>query len=177
MVALNVPPTRRSPRFSVKVKPRGQDHCARCCGSVQALNTSARGAAKLRRRVSSRCAASFVTFACMSSLLTLQLVEILTETLEAVLPVAAIALGPVGDFLERRRLQATGARLGRATAADEAGALEHFQMLGDGRLAHGERPRQLHHAGIAGGKPRQDGTARRVGERGKGRVEAAMAHL
>src|SRR2546422_8453265 len=46
--AKNAPPTRSSPRFSIMVKPRGHDHCARCCGSVQARNTSARGASNVR---------------------------------------------------------------------------------------------------------------------------------
>src|SRR5205823_10411191 len=105
MQAANAPPTRSSPLFSVMVKPRGQDHCARCCGSVQTRNTRARGASNVRRMVSSRSAAGaaalFRALACMCFLQSLQFAEIGIEALEALLPVAAIALGPVRHLLQR----------------------------------------------------------------------------
>src|SRR5579862_9392958 len=98
MLAAKPPPTRSSPRFSVMVKPRGHDQCARCCGSVHALKTSARGAAKVRRIVSSRPATLFPAFASTSFLLSLQFflllqsAEVGVEAIKALLPVAAIAL-------------------------------------------------------------------------------------
>src|SRR5256885_6252470 len=87
MQAENAPPTRRSPLSSVMVNPRGQDHCARCCGSVQTRNTRARGASNVRRMVSSRsvaeAAALFRALACMCFLQSLQFAEIGIEALEA----------------------------------------------------------------------------------------------
>src|ERR1700681_2453756 len=176
MLAANAPPTRTSPVFSVQVKPRGQDQRARCCGSVQALKTSTRGASKVRRMLSSRCAAGalalFRAFASMCFLLSLQLAKIGIEAFEAVLPVAAIALGPFRHVLERGCLQAGGPGLGLAAAGNEAGSLEHLQMLGDCWLAHVEGPRQLHHAGFPGSEPREDCAARGIGQRGKGLVQS-----
>src|SRR5437879_4518391 len=124
------------------VKPRGHDHCARCCGSVQTRNTSARGASNVRRIVSSRSAAGAAALswalAAISFLLALQPGEVGIEALEALFPVAPIALGPFRHFPERPRLQPAGPRLRAAAADDEPGALEHFQMLRDRRLAHRE---------------------------------------
>src|SRR6516162_1746975 len=174
MRAEKAPPTRNSPRFSLKVKPSGQDHCASICGSVQARNTSSRGALKVRRMFSSRSAALFRTLASMWLLLSLQLAEVAVETAEAPLPVATVALGPLRHLAQRRRLQAAGPRLSAAPAAHESGALEHLQVLGDRRLAHGEGARQLHHTRLAGRQAREDGTARRIGERGEGVVEAPL---
>src|SRR5215469_5059301 len=175
MRAEKTPPTRSSPRFSLKVKPRGQDHCASSCGSVQARNTNSRGALKVRRMFSSRSAvALFRTLASMSLLLSLRLAEVTVEAAEAALPVAAVAFGPLGDLAQRRRLQAAGARLSAPAAAHESRALEHLQVLGDRRLAHGERARQLHHTRFAASEPREDRPARRVGERGEGVVEAVV---
>src|SRR5215469_12873618 len=174
MRAANAPPTRSSPLFSLKVNPRGQDHCARCRGSVQALNTSVRGASNVRRMVSSRSALRLSrAFASMSLLLSLQLAKVLVEAIEAALPVVPVALGPFHNLAQRARLEPARARLCEAAAADESGALEHLQVFGDCRLAHRERPCQFHHTGLALGEPRQDGAASRVGERGERRVEVA----
>src|SRR5215469_16404623 len=106
MRAEKAPPTRSLPWFSLKVNPRGQDHCASSSGSVQARNTSSRGALKVRRMFSSRSAvALFRTLASMSLLLSLRLAEVTVEAAEAALPVAAVAFGPLGDLAQRRRLQ------------------------------------------------------------------------
>src|SRR6516225_5192200 len=130
MRAEKTPPTRSSPPFSLKVKPRGHDHCASICGSVQARNTSSRGASKVRRMMSSRSASAlFRTLASMSLLLSLQLSEVTVEAPEAGLPVAAVALRPLRDLAQRCRLQAAGARLSTPAAAHETGALEHLQVL------------------------------------------------
>src|SRR5947208_8374778 len=154
MQAENAPPTRRSPLFSVMVKPRGQDHCARCCGSVQTRNTRARGASNARRMVSSRSAAGatalFRALACMCFLQSLQFAEICVEALEAFLPVAAIALGPVGHLLERSGPQPAGPRLSLAAANDESGTLQHLQVLRDGGLADAGGRREFHHSRLPG---------------------------
>src|SRR2546430_5295973 len=133
MQAENAPPTCSSPLFSVMVKPRGQDHCARCCGSVQTRNTRARGASNVRRMVSSRSAAGaaalFRALACMCFLQSLQFAQICIEALEALLPVAAIALGPVRHLLQRSSPQPAGPRLRLAAANDESGTLQHLQVF------------------------------------------------
>src|SRR5215468_8284599 len=175
MVAAKLPPTRSSPLCSVKLNPRGQDHCASSCGSVQARNTSSRGALKVRRKFNSRSAvALFRTLASMSLLLSLQLAEVAVEAAEAALPVAAVALGPLRYLAQRLGLQAAGARLSAPAAAHESRALEHLQMLGDRGLAHGEGAGQLHNTRLARGEAREDGAPRRVGERGESVVEASV---
>src|SRR5437016_3722220 len=162
------------------VKPRGHDHCARCCGSVQARNTSARGASNVRRIVSSRSATGAAALswalAAISSLLALQPGEVGIEALEAPLPVAPIALGPVRHLPQRPRLEPARPRLRPAAADDEPGPLEHLQMLRDRRLAHAEGLRELHHARLPAGEAGEDRAARRVGECGEGLVEAVGRH-
>src|ERR1700716_3856178 len=179
MQAENAPPTRRSPLFSVMVKPRGQDHCARCCGSVQTLKTSARGASNVRRMVSSRsavgAAALFRALASKSFLLSLQFVEICIEALEALFPVAAIALGPLHHLLQRSGPQPAGPGLRLAATNDESGTLQHLQVLGDRRLAHVEGFRELHHAPLPGGASRQAPAPRPVSQTGKGAVAVPCA--
>jgi len=61
--------------------------------------------------------------------------------------------------------------LGVAAPRDQPGLLQHLQVLGDRRLAHGERRGQLADRGLAGGQPRQDGAPGRVGQGGEGGVE------
>src|SRR6202171_2878014 len=56
----SLPPTCASNSQTGLVKPSGPHHCAKCCGSVQALNTSARGASNTRVIVTSRSARGFV---------------------------------------------------------------------------------------------------------------------
>src|SRR5215472_18316734 len=124
--------------------------------------------------LSSRSAALFRALASMSLLLSLQLLEVAVEAAEAALPVAAVAFRPLRHIAQRRRLQAARPRLTTPPAAHESRALEHLQMLGDRRLADRERARELHHPRFAAGEAREDGTARRVGERGEGVVEVSV---
>jgi len=51
-----------------------------------------------------------------------------------------------------------------AAARDQAGALQHLEMLGDGGEAHLEGLCQLRHRGLAQRQPRQDGPPRGIGE-------------
>src|SRR5579871_3650853 len=53
------PPTRTSASQTELVQPLGPHHLAKCAGSVQALNTSSRGASKTRVRTTSRSMALF----------------------------------------------------------------------------------------------------------------------
>ena len=60
----------------------------------------------------------------------------------------------------------------RVTAArDKARPLQHLQMLGDRRLAHGERFGQLVHRRLAERKASEDGAPGRIGKGSEGSVE------
>src|SRR5690606_28002211 len=71
----------------------------------------------------------------------------------------AAALDPVHGLFQSPRLQFAWAPLRVDAHGDEAGALEHFQMLGDGGLAQFERFGEFGHGGFARRQPRQDGAA------------------
>src|SRR5690242_8825966 len=121
------PPTRCSPSLDGMVNPRGQSHSRMCSGSVHIRYTSSAGASKMRVRTSSRSRASAPTsflLACMSLLLlALQLLQVIVQTVEALLPVAAVVLDPIGHLAQRAGLEPAGAPLGLAAAADEPGLL------------------------------------------------------
>ena len=76
-------------------------------------------------------------------LLRFQFLQIVVEAVEARFPDVAIALGPVGHFLEGAGLDPAGPPLGLASARDQARALEHAQVLRDGGHAHVERLGEL----------------------------------
>jgi hypothetical protein len=86
-------------------------------------------------------------------------------------------LDPLGSFLQRTRFQPAGAPLRRAAAPDQTGALQHLQVLGDGRQAHVEGFRQFTDRGLARGEPGEDRASGRIGERGKGGVETIGRHV
>src|SRR5664279_5280913 len=83
-------------------------------------------------------------------LLCLELLEQIVEAEEALLPEFAIALEPLRRLGQRLRLETARAALGTGGVRDEASALEHLEMFGDGGLAHGERHCELGHRRIAG---------------------------
>src|SRR3546814_8614249 len=90
------------------------------------LGPSGRGAA-------SGLAAIVVSFL---GVLHLQLVEIVLQPVEALLPELPIALQPARGILQRRGIQPAGPPLRLAPATDEAGPLQHLQVLGNRRQAH-----------------------------------------
>src|SRR5207249_10539706 len=57
-------------------------------------------------------------------------------------PQTAIAFQPLGSFSEPLGLEAARPPLRVAAARNQAGALQHLQVLGDRRLAHRERDRK-----------------------------------
>ncbi len=115
-------------------------------------------------------------FASTLLLLRLQCAQIVVQSIEARDPEAAIAFEPVVDGLEGGRLDPARPPLRLAAARDEARALQHLEMLGDGREAHVEGFRQLGHRGFARREPRQDGPARGVGEGCEGGAETIHRH-
>src|SRR5438128_1322632 len=70
--------------------------------------------------------------AAMLSLLGLELAQVVVQAIEALIPETPIVLHPVGDLLQRTRVQPAGAPLRLAAAGDQARALQNLQMLGDG---------------------------------------------
>src|SRR6266508_924462 len=109
-------------------------------------------------------------------LLRLQLVQIIVQAIEALVPKAAITFEPVVNVLQRVGLDPAGPPLRLAAACDEAGALQHLEMLGDGGKAHLKRLCELGHRGFAQREPRQDGAARRIGEGRESGAEAIRRH-
>src|ERR1700722_2411280 len=145
-----------------------------CSGWVHARKTSARGASIRRETTSSRSA---LVLAATLLLLALQLLQVVFEAIEALLPEDAILIEPVGRVLERTRFEAAGTELGIAAATDQAGTFQDLQMLGDCRKAHVEWLGQLVDRGFAAGEAREYGAARGVSEGGEGLVEAGWRHF
>src|SRR5687767_4299419 len=92
--------------------------------------------------------ALLTTMAC--SLLLVDLFQVAVEPIEPFFPDVAVALGPVGDFLERAGLDPAGPPLRVAPPRDQPGALEHPKVLRHGDQAHVERLGQLGDRAFAG---------------------------
>src|SRR5580704_16753179 len=137
MTKRQTPPGRNSKRDVVVVKPFGPHHCARCFASVHTENTRSRGASNSRMPMIERgsLCRSRLLFTAMSFNLGfrrfgLQHFQIGVEAIETLLEEPAIAFEPIVDVFERLRLDAAGAELRFAAARDQAGALQHLEMLG-----------------------------------------------
>src|SRR5262249_44914614 len=172
------PPGRTSISHKGVVKPRGPHHCAKRPGSVQALKTRRRGASKTRVMTTSRSSGWVAAFvlASMSLPLLFQLVQIVIQAIEALLPETAIVFQPVAGILERARPKPAGPPLRLATAGDQTGALEHLEMLRNGRKAHRERVGQLRDRCLARGEARKDRTPSGIGEGGGSGAQAIRRH-
>src|SRR5215210_1266709 len=75
----------------------------------------------------------------------LQLAQEGVEPCVALLPVLAISHEPFGRAAQRFGLEMAEPSSRPSRTRDQAGRLEDLQMLRDGRLAQGERLRQLPH--------------------------------
>ena len=102
----------------------------------------------------------------------LQLAEQFIEGAVTALPELPVFLDPGGRFAEAHAFDLARAALRVLRRRDEAGVLQHLQVLGDRRLAHGEGFRQFRNRGLSLGEPGKDRTARGVREGGEGGVEA-----
>src|SRR5438132_444027 len=101
----------------------------------------------------------------------LELVQVLLEPVVALFPEPAVFLYPVGDLLERPRLEPGGAPLCLPAPGDQPGPFEHPEVLGYsgqghveglGQLSHGRRPRRQ-----AG----EDRSTRGIGERSERAIQ------
>src|SRR5258708_24750770 len=123
------PPGRTSISSATTVKPSGPHHCIACFDSIQARNTISRGASR-SRVITSSCAGStsalgFAFLAAILLLLILQPAQIIIETIETLLPEAAVMLDPARHILERRRFQAAPPPFCLPSAGDQPGPLQH----------------------------------------------------
>jgi len=85
-------------------------------------------------------------------------------------------LDPVGRDVEAVGLEPARPELPVAAARDEAGALEHLQVLGDRRQAHVERLGQVVHGRFPVRELGQDRPPGGVGQRREGRIQPAVVH-
>jgi len=93
--------------------------------------------------------------------------------LEAIKAVGPFGVGSAEPVIHREQAvdpKPRGTALALARASDEAGALQHLQMLGDRRLRHRERRRELNDASVACRELLEDCPASGVG---KGRERQA----
>ena len=114
---------------------------------------------------------SMLVLASIALFLSLQLVEVITQAIEALSPEAAVMLEPVGGVLERRRPQAARPPLRVAPASDQTGAPQNFEMLGDCGKAHFKGLGQLSDRSLPRGEAREDRAPGRIGEGGESAAE------
>src|SRR5438045_4821456 len=136
MMNRHVPPGLNENSCVVMVNPRGPHQLARCFGSVHMSKTRSAGASN--RRVAEIERASSVFAAAVAGiflLLVLNFAKVFVQSVEAFFPESAVVIDPLGDVLERAGVEVAGPPLRVAAAGDQAGALEHFEVLGDRRHA------------------------------------------
>src|SRR5215831_599402 len=178
-----IPPGRGSSSQSTTSAPCGPNQRSKCSAFVQTSKTSERGASNTRWMTSSpaEMSLSLLLRAGIPLLLSgrfpalrLELAQVHVESIEALLPEAAVFGGPLRDLSQRGRVQLARAPLRLPGAGDETGALEDPEMLRDGRAADRERSRELRDGGGSPGEPRQDRSPGGVGERSEGRAQAVF---
>src|SRR5579862_5824453 len=147
-----------------------------CAGSVHTFHTSSRGASKTRE-ITNSCSVDGVEglfSATMIPLLFLQLMQIIVQPIETLLPETTVLPHPIGNLLEPLRLKPAGPPLSLAAARNQAGAFEHLEMFGDSRQTHFERLRQLRYRRFAAGKPRKNRAPCGIGECRKGGAQMIL---
>src|SRR3954469_2933082 len=163
MVAVQVPPS----RTSIETEETGTSPCsppyqsAKRSGSVHSRHRRSRGASKTRVMV--------IPGSVIGS-------QTLLPPVEALLPEATVTPEPVRGVPQPGGLQSRGAELRAAPARDQAGALQHLQVLRHRLHAHGERLGQLVHRRLALRQPREDLAASRIGERREGGAQLLGRH-
>src|SRR6267143_499883 len=170
------PPGRTSRSQTGFVNPWGPHHCATCFGSVQALNTSSRGASKTRVSTNSRSSFVMMFPVAMLFLLFLDVTQIVIQAIKALRPELPVVRHPVGDVLERTGSDPAGPPLRLAPACNQTGVFQHLEVTGDGGQAHRKGRSQLRDRGLAGGQSREDGAASGVGEGGERGAEVVRRH-
>ena len=98
------------------------------------------------------------------------------QPLVVAFPNLPVALEPLSCLCERFRFETPRAALSVAATRDQTSALEHLQVLGNGRLGHGERLGQFVDRSLPGGQAGEDGPASGVGESGESGIKLAGCH-
>ena len=93
------------------------------------------------------------------------------EALKILFPERTIVFEPVDGLAERTGINPPRPALRVAAMGDEAGALQHFEMLGDRRLADREWFGELRDRRFAGRQTSQNRAPRWIRESGERRVE------
>src|SRR3954452_5341527 len=130
----------------------------------------------MRVMTSSRSSASMLVLVSIFLLLSLQLAQVILQAIEALFPEAAVVFEPVGGIFQRTGFEPAGPPLRLAPPLNKTRVLEHLEMLGDRRKAHGERFGQLDDGSLARNEASQDRAPRRISEGREGGVEAIGRH-
>src|SRR5213596_235865 len=101
-----------------------------------------------------------------------ELLEQGIEALVVALPQPAVTFQPLGSLPQPLGLEAARPPLCVAAARNQAGALQHLQVLGDRRLAHRERLGQLRHRRLTRRQAGEDRPPGGIGEGCEDGVEA-----
>jgi hypothetical protein len=107
----------------------------------------------------------------------LKFAEVVLQPVKALFPEPAVLLYKIGDLVQRFRLQSAGPPLRLAAARDQAGALQHLEVFGNGGSGHFEWRGELRDRCLARGETCKDRAASRVGECGEGGAEVIKRHL
>src|SRR5439155_18950828 len=100
----------------------------------------------------------------MALLLFLQLLQMLFQTIEALLPEIAVVFQPVDGVLERISRKAARPPLRLAATHNQASALQHLKVLGDCGKAHREWFGERGDRSLARGQASQDRAPCRIGQ-------------
>src|SRR6266540_202481 len=172
------PPGRKSRSHFAISYFLGPHQCDMCSHDVCASNTRSRGASKTRVMTISRSDGVVIVSLLLplppiALLLSsrLELLQVLLQPVVALLPEAAVPLGPLGDLLEWPRLEPGGPPLPLPASCDEPRPLQHLQVLRDRRQAHLERLRQLGDGSLPRRQPREDRPPRGIREGPEGAVQ------
>jgi hypothetical protein len=101
----------------------------------------------------------------------LQVVKKGIQAMELEFPELPVVLKPLRSVTEGPSFQSPRTPLRILSARNQSRTLEYFKVLGNRRLAHRERLRQVRYRGFALGKSGQDGSTRRIGQRCERRVK------
>jgi hypothetical protein len=106
--------------------------------------------------------------------LTLDLAQVIVQAVEAGFVYAAITLEPFVDVFKGARLQPARPPLRLASLRDQAGMLQHLQVLGNRRQAQLKGLGQLGYRRLTLAQPRQNGAPGGVGQGCKGDAEVIV---
>jgi len=88
--------------------------------------------------------------------------KVIVESVQVLLPEAAVSPNPFGDFPKWGRLKAAGTPLGIAAASNQTGTFEDLEVLGNRGCADRKGLSEFFDRGFSHGQTRQDGAARWV---------------